>query len=125
MTKSAAEQADSLRSQINQAIGRQDYISATHLEIRLEKLVNEESFRDEPRDTTELVIGTGNEVHLKVGKRYQTDGLRFIGWTERGKAPVPHLPGYNWADYFSDDGCYRGADKDGVEPVMEDDDADL
>jgi len=44
------------------------------------------------------------------GRRYDTEHLRFVGWTEPNE-------GRNAFVYFDADGRYLGPDADGVEPL--------
>jgi hypothetical protein len=53
---------------------------------------------------------------LIQGQQYDTTRLRCIGWTEGDGSGHE---GYSWLDYFESDGTYRGADADGIEPIVE------
>ncbi len=56
-------------------------------------------------------------MDLIKGKQYAVDDLELVGWRTDGRL-VDDLPGYSCWTYFDGSGCYRGADKEGVEPVM-------
>ena len=52
---------------------------------------------------------------LEIGKTYDLNTLRFIGWTTGDGS---NTDGYHVEDYFAG-GSYAGPDEHGIEPILE------
>ena len=59
---------------------------------------------------------TTHEVMLVKDRQYDVTTLRCTGWSDGDGSGHE---GYNWLDYFTDDGKYLGADEHGIEPIFE------
>lgn len=56
---------------------------------------------------------------LTKRQQYAVDDLELIGWQTSGMGFKDDVPGYSCWTYFDADDRYRGADKEGVEPLMQ------
>jgi hypothetical protein len=61
-------------------------------------------------------MSTTLKLTLTKNTKYDVDALTCVGWT--GDSDLGH-EGYNFFDYFEEDGAYKGADDFGIEPVVE------
>jgi|AGTN01.3.fsa_nt_gi hypothetical protein len=59
-------------------------------------------------------------MKLVKGQKYDVSTLTLEGWTDEQTATDG---GYQLRNYFDADGCYLGADSEGVEPVVSQNDA--
>lgn len=49
---------------------------------------------------------------LLKGEQYNVETIHLIRWSGE------NCEGYFLSDFFDEDGTYKGADKDGVEPIV-------